>query len=141
MKTVALDAMGGDNAPRVEVEGALDAARTGQVRVLLVGEAPTLEAELARQGGSAGLPVEVRHASQVITMEDHPSSAVRRKTDASMRVANDLVRDGEADAVVSAGNSGAMMACGLFVLKRLQGVDRPAILTTFPNRTGPAAPI
>ena len=136
MKTVALDAMGGDNAPRVEVDGALDAARSGQVRVLLVGDAPTLEGELRRRG--AGLPIEIQHASQVITMQDHPSSAVRRKTDSSMRVANNLVRDGEAQAVVSAGNSGAMMACGLFVLKRLEGVDRPAIITTFPTRVGVA---
>jgi glycerol-3-phosphate acyltransferase PlsX len=138
MKTVALDAMGGDNAPGVEVEGALAAAKTGQVRVLLVGDEGELTAELRRRGGPRGLPVEVRHASQVITMEDHPSAAVRRKTDASMRVAFNLVRDREADAVVSAGNSGAMLACGLFVLKRLPGVDRPAILTTFPTRRGNA---
>jgi len=139
IKTVALDAMGGDNAPGVEVVGALDAARTGEVRVILVGDAPRVEAELSRHGGAGGLPLEVRHASQVITMEDHPSKAVRRKTDASMRVANNLVRDGDADAVVSAGNSGAMMASGLFVLKRLKGVDRPAIVTTFPTRDGQAA--
>ena len=139
MKTVALDAMGGDHAPRVEVAGAIDAARTGRVRLLLVGDERALTRELGRHSGAGRLPVEVRHASEVITMHDHPSAAVRRKTDASMRVAVNLVRDGEADAVVSAGNSGAMMACGLFVLKRLPGVDRPAILTTFPTRSGQAA--
>jgi glycerol-3-phosphate acyltransferase PlsX len=139
MKTVALDAMGGDNAPEVEVAGALAAAKSGEVRVVLVGDERELTAELRRQGGASNLPVEVRHASQVITMQDHPSSAVRRKTDASMRVAFNLVKDREADAVVSAGNSGAMLACGLFVLKRLPGVDRPAILTTFPTRGGNAA--
>jgi glycerol-3-phosphate acyltransferase PlsX len=138
MKTVALDAFGSDHAPGVEVEGAIEAARTGQVRVLLVGDRARLEGELAtRRAG--GLPIEVRHASQTITMHDAPSQAIRRKTDASMRVATDLCKAGEADAVVSAGNSGAMLACGLFVLKRLKGVDRPAILTTFPTRTGQAA--
>jgi glycerol-3-phosphate acyltransferase PlsX len=137
-KTIALDAMGGDNAPHVEVEGAVAAARSGKVRVLLVGDGAVLERELARRG-AARLPIEVRHATQVITMHDQPSTAVRRKTDASMRVAMALVQSGEADAVVSAGNSGAMMACGLFLLKRLEGVDRPGILTTFPTRTGLAA--
>jgi phosphate acyltransferase len=135
MKSIALDAMGGDHAPGVEVEGAIAAARTGCLRVLLVGDRPTLESELGRRG-ARDLPIEVRHASQVITMRDSPSLAVRRKTDASMRVAADLVKSGEAQAVVSAGNSGAMMACGLFVLRRLPGVDRPAILTTFPARGG-----
>lgn len=138
LKTVALDAMGGDNAPGVEVEGAIEAARSGPVRVVLVGDRGVLEGELARRCPGA-LPIEVRHASQVITMHDVPSHAVRRKRDASMRVAVDLVRSGEAQAVVSAGNSGAMLACGLLVLRRLPGVDRPAILTTFPTKTGQAA--
>jgi len=138
VRTIALDAMGGDHAPQVEVDGAVAAARTGQVRVLLVGDQQVLERELASRG-AAGLPIEVIHASQVITMHDAPSHAVRRKTDASMRRAAELVAKGEADAVVSAGNSGAMLACGLFVLKRQPGVDRPAILTTFPTRRGCAA--
>lgn len=132
-RTIALDAMGGDHAPQVEVDGAVAAARTGQVRLILVGDKEVLERELASRD-ARGLPIEVKHASQVITMEDHPSSAVRRKTDSSMRVAFNLVKSGEADAVVSAGNSGAMLACGLFVLGRLPGVDRPAIMTTFPTR-------
>jgi len=135
MKVVALDAMGGDNAPRTEVEGAIAAARTGDVRVILVGDERAIADELARRGGR-DLPVTIRHASQVISMHDSPSLAVRRKTDSSMRVAVGLVKSGEAQAVISAGNSGAMMACGLFVLKRLAGVDRPAILTTFPTRRG-----
>jgi phosphate acyltransferase len=138
MKTIALDAMGGDNAPVVEVEGAIAAARAASVRVVLVGHERRLRAEL-RQRGAGSLPIEVHPASQVITMHDAPSAAVRRKKDASMRVAANLLRDGEVDAVVSAGNSGAMMACGLFVLKRQPGVDRPAILTTFPTTSGQAA--
>lgn len=139
MKTVAVDAMGGDNAPQVEVEGAVEAARSGQVRVVLVGDETRLRGELQRLGARNLLGLSVRHATEVITMHDPPSAAVRRKKDSSMRVAVERVRDGAADAVVSAGNSGAMMACSLFVLKRLPGVDRPAILTTFPTRTGNAA--
>ncbi len=138
MKTIALDAMGGDSAPAVEIEGAIGAARTGEVRVLLVGDQRILHEQLRRRA-ALNLPISVRHASQVITMHDSPSFAVRRKTDSSMRVAFDLVRSGEASGVVSAGNSGAAMACGLFVLKRLPGVDRPAILTTFPTQKGSAA--
>jgi glycerol-3-phosphate acyltransferase PlsX len=139
MKTVALDAFGSDHAPGVEVEGAIEAARTGRVRVLLCGDRARLERELADRKAPRGLPIEIRHASQTITMHDAPSHAVRRKTDSSMRVATDLCKTGEAAAVVSAGNSGAMLACGLFVLKRIAGLDRPAILTTFPTRTGQAA--
>jgi phosphate acyltransferase len=133
MKTVALDAMGGDHAPLVEIEGAVDAARTGEVRVILVGDRAPLEKLLARRDRTRGLPIEIRHASQVITMHDHPSVAVRRRADSSMRVAAGLVRSGDADAVVSAGNSGALLACGLLVLGRVKGVDRPAISTTFPT--------
>jgi phosphate acyltransferase len=140
LKTIALDAMGGDHAPQVEVEGAVEAARAGGVRVLLVGDQKALTAELERRGVKQGdLPLEIRHASQVITMHDAPSQVVRRKTDSSMRVAVELCKSDQADAVVSAGNSGAMLACGLFALKRLPGVDRPAILTTFPTRRGTAA--
>ncbi len=134
MQTIALDAMGGDNAPRVEVAGAIDAVKTGKVRVVLVGDQPSIEAELRRQGAHSLKTIEVHHTSQVITMHDPPSTAVRRKKDASMVVAFKLIKDGQADAVVSAGNSGAMMASALFILKRLRGIDRPAILTTFPTR-------
>lgn len=135
MFTVAVDAMGGDLAPHVEIEGAIIAASSGLVRVLLIGDESLLKSELKRRGAS-DLPLEIRHASQVITMEDAPSWAVRRKKDASMHVAMSLLKSGEADAMVSAGNSGAMMACGVVVLKRLENVDRPAILTTFPTRKG-----
>ncbi|MCA9673188.1 MAG: phosphate acyltransferase PlsX [Myxococcales bacterium] len=141
---IALDAMGGDRAPAVEVEGAVAAAREGGVEVLLVGKRDGIERELrrcgvtVRDGRAVELPLHVVHAGEVITMDDAPAQAVRRKRDASMRVAADLVARGEASALVSAGNSGAMVACGLFVLRRLKGVDRPGILTTFPTRTGEA---
>ncbi len=103
-----------------------------------MGDEPRLRAELDALGAE-GAPIVVRHAPDVITMHDSPSMAVKQKKKSSMRVCFDLVKSGEADAVVSAGNSGAMMACGLFVLGRLPGVERPAIVTTFPTKAGECA--
>ena len=132
---VAVDAMGGDDAPRAEIDGALAAAREHGASIVLVGDRERLDKELADRGGRPAT-IEVRHASQVITMADHPASAVKSKKDSSMRVCFDLVKSREVDAVVSAGNSGAMLACGLFVLKRLRGVDRPGIITLCPTTGG-----
>jgi glycerol-3-phosphate acyltransferase PlsX len=133
--TIAVDAMGGDHAPGPEVEGAIAAVRERLAEVVLVGDEARLRELVGKHGGlKPGLTI--RHATQVITMEDHPSVAAKSKKDSSMRVAFDLAKKGEAQAVVSAGNSGAFMACGLFVMKRTAGVDRPAVLTTFPTRGG-----
>ncbi len=132
---VAVDAMGGDNAPSVEVEGAVAAAREFGIRVTLVGDCDRLNFELAKHDCS-GLDITVKHAGDVVDMHDSASDAVRKKKDSSIRVAFDLVRNGEADAVVSAGNSGATMAVGMFVLKRLNAIDRPAIATIFPTLRG-----
>lgn len=129
---VAVDAMGGDNAPSVEVAGAVEAARCWGVSVVLVGDSQRVEAELG-QHATDGLDIRVQHASEVVGMHDSPSDAVRRKKDSSIRVAFDLVKAGGAHAVVSAGNSGATMAAGMFVLKRIPGIDRPAIATIMPN--------
>jgi glycerol-3-phosphate acyltransferase PlsX len=137
-KPVAVDAMGTDRAPAAEIAGVVDAVRERGARVILVGDEPSLRAELGRLGALA-LPIDIRHASEVITMHDAPAAVVRKKTRSSMRICFDLVKSGEAAAVVSAGNSGAMLACGLFVLKRLKGLERPAIVTTFPTPTGPCA--
>jgi glycerol-3-phosphate acyltransferase PlsX len=139
LKTVALDAMGGDHAPGPEVEGALAAVREKIARVVLVGDENRLKEELAKRGAKPSEALSLQHASQVITMDDHPSVAAKGKKDSSMRVAFDLAKNGKVDAVVSAGNSGAMMACGLFVMRRLPGVDRPGIVTTFPTRNGVCA--
>ena len=140
MPRIAVDAMGSDAAPRVELEGVLAAVRSRGVQVILVGDEPRLRAELAALGANDKKdPIVVRHAPDVITMHDSPSMAVKQKKQSSMRVCFDLVKAGEADAVVSAGNSGAMMACGLFVLGRLPGVERPAIVTTFPTKAGECA--
>lgn len=129
---VAVDAMGGDNAPAVEVEGAVQAARCWGVPIILVGDSQRIEDELRRHA-TEGLDIRAHHASEVVGMHDSPSDAVRRKKDSSIRVAFDLVKAGQADAVVSAGNSGATMAAGMFVLKRIPGIDRPAIATIMPN--------
>lgn len=132
---IALDAFGGDDCPRIEVEAAVRAARQG-IDVTLVGDEAQLEGMLGGIRGADVLPLRIHHAPRVITMEDTPSKAVRAKPDASMPVAFDMVRSGEADAVVSAGNSGVMLACGLFKYGRIKGVDRPAIVTPMPHKKG-----
>jgi len=132
---IALDAFGGDHCPNAEVDGAVEAARTG-VSVVLVGDRDPIVAALGKHADHARLPITIHHAPGRITMEDHPGKAVRAKPDASMPTCFDLVRCGEAGAVMSAGNSGAMLACGLFKYRRLRGVDRPAFVTSMPNRDG-----
>jgi glycerol-3-phosphate acyltransferase PlsX len=132
MTTIALDAMGGDHAPRAEVEGAVAAARELGVRVLLAGNETAIRQELNRHK-HRGLPIEIVNATEVITMSDSPSQAFRRKKDSSLHVAARLVRDGKADALVSAGNTGAVMTVARFVLGTLPSVDRPALAAAFPN--------
>src|SRR6266567_8065833 len=132
---VALDAMGGDKAPGEIILGAVQAARDYGMGVLLVGKEDVIRAELARHD-TGGLDLPIIHTDEVIEMDEHPASAVRRKKNASMTLALQLVRDGSALGAVSAGNSGAMMAASLFTLKRIEGVDRPALGTVFPTRDG-----
>ena len=143
MPRIAVDAMGADGAPRVEVEGVVSAVRAQDLdrdlTVVLVGDEARVRRELEACGGASEARIEVRHAPDVITMDDAPSMAVRQKKQASMRVCFDLVKSKQADALISAGNSGAMMACGLFVLGRLAGVERPAIVTSLPTKTGECA--
>ena len=132
--TVAIDCMGGDYGPAVTVPAALSFVRKHQdARAILVG----LDAEIRPLlGAVADSRVVVRHASQVITMDESPSLAMRNKKDSSMRVAVDLVKSGEADACVSAGNTGALMSIARFVLKMLPGIDRPAICAAIPTLSG-----
>jgi glycerol-3-phosphate acyltransferase PlsX len=132
MTTIALDAMGGDHAPRVEVEGAILAARELGVRVILVGQEAAVRGELARHKAT-DLPIDVVNATDVITMTDSPSHAFRRKKESSLHVAARLVRDGQAEALVSAGNTGAVMTVARFVIGTLPSVDRPALAAAFPN--------
>ncbi len=132
MTTIALDAMGGDHAPRAEVEGAILAAREYDVRILLVGVAETVKHELARHR-YRGQSLDIVNATEVITMRDSPSQAFRRKKDSSLHVAARLVHDGKAEALVTAGNTGAAMTIARFVLGTLPSVDRPALAAAFPN--------
>jgi glycerol-3-phosphate acyltransferase PlsX len=130
--------MGSDRAPKPEIEGAIQAARHFGTRVLLVGPEDRLKAELRRYRWISGLPIEVVHASEVITMDDKAVQAVRTKRDSTIRVGTRLVRDGLAAGFVTAGNTGAAMATAKMVLGALPGVDRPALAAVFPTalRTG-----
>jgi glycerol-3-phosphate acyltransferase PlsX len=132
---VAVDAMGGDNAPAVEVEGAVSACREFGIPITLVGDRSRLEEELTKHH-VAGLDINILHTTEVVGMHDSASDAVRRKKNSSVRLAFDLVKDGKACAAVSAGNSGATMAAGMFVLKRIKGIERPAIAQVFPTLKG-----
>jgi glycerol-3-phosphate acyltransferase PlsX len=136
---IALDAMGSDRAPKPEIEGAIHAARNYGVRVLLVGPEATIKAELDRHPAAARLPIEIVHASEVITMQDKAVKAVRAKRDSSMRVGLRLVREGRAAGFVTAGNTGAAMATAKMVLGALNGLDRPALAAVFPTAPGTAA--
>jgi len=132
---IAVDAMGGDFGPQVVVPGAVDAAREG-IAIALVGDEVSINAELAKLKVD-GLDITVVPATQVVEMDDKPADALRRKRDSSIQVACRLVKDGEADGVVSAGHSGATVACGMFVLGRIPGVSRPALAGIMPTEKNP----
>jgi len=134
MWRIAVDAMGTDLAPQPEVEGAILAARARLAEILLVGPETRLKHALGHQ--ARGLPLEIVHASEAVTMEDEGAKAFRRKRDSSMRVAARLVHEGKADGWVSAGNTGAVMTTAKIVLGALEGVDRPALAALFPNARG-----
>jgi glycerol-3-phosphate acyltransferase PlsX len=133
---IALDAMGGDVGPDVVVPAAMKAiSEFPDTTIILVGDRDVLAAALSRAGAVDNRRLQIRHASQVVAMDELPSSALRNKKDSSMRVALDLVKEGSAGACVSAGNTGALMATSRFVLKMLPGIDRPAICTAIPSVT------
>ena len=136
MLTIALDAMGGDHAPKAEVDGAVRAAGSLSVKVILVGQQDVVRRELEQHKGYQELPIEIIHASERITMEESAAKAVRSKRDSSMRVASRLVRDGCAQGFVSAGNTGAVMATAKMVQGVVPGVERPAILGLLPTMEG-----
>ncbi len=130
---IALDAMGGDYAPAATVEGAIEALNEDRnISVILVGNEAEIYSELKKRD-CADLPVTIKHASQIVEMDESPLAALRRKKDSSVRVAVDLVKSGDADAMVSAGNSGVVMATSLYVLGKLPGVERPAIAAVMPS--------
>jgi glycerol-3-phosphate acyltransferase PlsX len=135
--TVAIDAMGGDHGPHVTIPAALDALkRHNEINIVLVGLTEAIELELRAHGASIGPRLRIHHASEVVAMDESPQSALKNKKDSSMRLAINLVKSGEANACVSAGNTGALMATARFVLKTLPGIDRPAIASTLPSRKG-----
>jgi glycerol-3-phosphate acyltransferase PlsX len=136
MVTIAVDAMGGDHAPKAEVEGAIRAARSLGVKVILVGKQDVVKKELEQHEGVGDLPITIHHASEAVTMEDSAARAVRTKRDSSIRVASRLVREGVAQCVVSAGNTGAVMATAKMVQGMIPGVDRPALASAFPTLKG-----
>lgn len=131
-RRIAIDAMGGDHGPDVIVQGALDGARRFDASILLVGTPAEMGKALDARD-HAGIDVEVVEATDIIGMDEHPAHAVRRKPESSINVAMRLVRDGRADAMVSAGNSGAVMAGALTHLGRVKGVERPAIASYMPT--------
>ncbi len=135
---IALDAMGGDLAPRAPVEGALlyDKETRGRDELVLVGDRATIERELARHHFVQPRNIRIVHASQVVDMHDQPTVAIRQKKDSSLIRGLQLHREGEVDAFVSAGNTGAQMAASLFILGRIQGVHRPALGAFIPCEGG-----
>lgn len=139
MITIAVDAMGGDHAPKAEVEGSIRAVKALPVQVVLVGKQDVLRAEMALHDGASSLPIRIQNATEVITMEDSASKAVRAKKDSSIRVASRLVREGQAHGVVSAGNTGAVMATAKMVQGMVPGVERPALASVFPTMKGTPA--
>lgn len=135
--TISLDAMGGDHGPDVVVPAALAALqRSPALRLILVGQADPVRQALQRHGGQESDRLRLHPASEVVGMDESPSQALRTKKDSSMRVSIQLVKQGEADAGISAGNTGALMATARYVLKTLPGIDRPAIMSTIPTRGG-----
>ena len=137
MRRIVIDAMGSDSAPGPELDGAILAVRERLAEVVLVGPQDVLRRELARRGART-LDFEIVQASQVVTMEDAAAKAFRHKKDSTIRVAARLVRDGKADGLVSAGNTGAVMATAKITLGVLEGVDRPALAAVMPNLKGTA---
>lgn len=133
---IAVDAMGGDFGPSVVVPGAVEAARLHDLHILLVGDTPKIEAELGKLDLS-GVQFDIVQADDVVHMNEKPSDILRRKKNASIQVACRLVKDGAAHSVVSAGHSGATVACGMFIMGRLAGVERPALAALLPTEKNP----
>jgi len=133
---IAVDAMGGDFAPRTVVEGAVWAAKKHDIKVVLVGDEDQVSKELSKHPTSK-LPIYIHHAPHVVAMHESPSAVVRKMKDTSIKVALDLAKKEDVSGVVSAGNSGAAMALAMYIFRKLEGVDRPAIATTQPTPKAP----
>ena len=135
--TISIDAMGGDYGPEVTIPAALDCLKNNpDLKLILVGDEAVIKQLLPQELADYQDRLTIHHASQCVGMDESPSKALKNKKDSSMRVAINLVRDGHADACVSAGNTGALMATARFVLKMIPGIDRPAIISTLPSIYG-----
>lgn len=135
--TISIDAMGGDYGPDVTIPASLDCLKNNpDLKLILVGDQSVIKQLLPKQLDAYQDRLTIHHASQCVEMDESPSKALKNKKDSSMRVAINLVRDGQADACVSAGNTGALMATARFVLKMIPGIDRPAIISTLPSIYG-----
>lgn len=132
---IVVDAMGGDNAPQLIIEGAVAACREYRAEIILVGHADRIKQHLKKMN-AAYLPIGIKHAGEVVTMEDNPLDVIRKKKDSSIRIGLELVAQKKADAFVSAGNSGAVASGALFMLKRIKGIERPAIAAVMPTIKG-----
>ncbi|MCR5834050.1 MAG: phosphate acyltransferase PlsX [Selenomonadaceae bacterium] len=133
---IAIDAMGGDKAPGEIVKGALQAVQKYPCEIVLVGDENKIREILTAESGGGNFPITVRHASEVIEMGEHPADAVRNKKDSSIVIATKMVKDGECDAVLSAGSTGAAVAAAQLILRRIPGIHRPAIATPIPTPNG-----
>ena len=137
IKTISLDAMGGDIGPAVVVPAALDyLKKNSDIKLILVGQEDKIKEQLAVNNASESKRLIIHHASEIVEMCESPSLALRKKKESSMRVAINLVKEGQADACVSAGNTGALMATARFVLKTLSIIDRPALINAIPSVEG-----
>ncbi|WP_026475965.1 phosphate acyltransferase PlsX [Alkaliphilus transvaalensis] len=134
---IVVDAMGGDHGTKVTVKGAVDAVNEYGINVILTGDQTTIQQELSAKNYPKD-KIEIIHCSEVISNEDKPVAAIKRKKDSSMVVALNLVKEGKADAIISAGNTGALLAGGLLVLGRIKGIDRPALAPIIPTEKGGA---
>ena len=135
--TISIDAMGGDHGPKVTIPASLDCLKSNpDLKLILVGDETVIKQLLPQKWVDYQDRLTIHHASQCVSMDESPSKALKNKKDSSMRVAINLVRDGHADACVSAGNTGALMATARFVLKMIPGIDRPAIISTLPSIHG-----
>jgi glycerol-3-phosphate acyltransferase PlsX len=131
---IAVDAMGGDNAPKVVVQGAIKASDELGINIILVGDCESISVEL--EGKEKRGLISLYHCREAVLMDESPLKAIRNKKDSSIRVAFDLLKNGKADAVVSAGNSGAIMAAALITLGKVEGVERPALACVIPGIAG-----
>lgn len=132
---IVVDAMGGDFAPGAVVAGCVCAYREQGIDIVLVGKKETIQNEL-RLLNASYLPIAIKHASEVVSMTDNPFDVIKKKKDSSIKVAMEILKDKKADALVSAGNSGALLSTGMLILKRIRGIDRPAIAAIMPSLTG-----